>query len=101
MGFQYRLLENLYNAPFSLLQRLTSLFNYKMSHAFVQKQFRSGFMIPIIKENQGSHKRCWKLKGDYDIPCHFKDLRTCFEKSVLGASSHFISLALRRKIWTV
>ena len=47
--------EHFHNAPLSVLQRLTSLFNYMMSHAFVPKQFRSGFMIPIIKDNQGSH----------------------------------------------
>ena len=47
--------EHLHYAPLSLLIRLTYLFNMMLKHAFVPEQFRSGFMIPIIKDHQGDH----------------------------------------------
>ena len=47
--------EHLHFAPLSLLVRLTNLFNMMLKHAFVPSQFRSGFMIPIIKDHQGDH----------------------------------------------
>ena len=55
--------EHFHNAPLSLLHRFTSLFNNMLSHAFVPKQYRSGFMIPIIKDSQGSHSDVGNYRG--------------------------------------
>ena len=46
--------EHLQYAPLNLLMRITTLFNDMMSHSFVPKQFRLGFMVPIVKDNQGN-----------------------------------------------
>ena len=46
--------EHLLNAPLNMLIRLTSLFNAMLKHSFVPKQFRLGFMVPIIKDHQGN-----------------------------------------------
>ena len=46
--------EHLHFAPLSFLVRITNLFNMMLKHAFVPSQFRSGFMIPIIKDQQGN-----------------------------------------------
>ena len=45
--------EHLQFAPAALMARLTGLFNLMLKHSFVPWQFRSGFMIPIVKDNQG------------------------------------------------
>ena len=55
--------EHFHNAPLSLLHRFTSLFNNMLSHAFVPKQYHSGFMIPIIKDSQGSHSDVGNYRG--------------------------------------
>ena len=55
--------EHFHNAPLSLLIRLTSLFNMMLVHAFVPKQFRSGFMIPIVKDSRGSHSDVGNYRG--------------------------------------
>ena len=46
--------EHFHHAPFNLLERLTKLFNRMLLHSFVPTQFRLGFMIPIVKDNQGN-----------------------------------------------
>ena len=46
--------EHLQNAPANLLIVITALFNRMMSHSMVPKQFRSGFMVPIVKDKQGN-----------------------------------------------
>ena len=55
--------EHFHNAPFALLQRLTLLFNQMLRHSFVPNQFRLGFMIPIIKDNSGSHSDVSNYRG--------------------------------------
>ena len=45
--------EHLHFAPLSLLVRITILFNLMLKHAFVPEQYRLGFMIPIVKDQQG------------------------------------------------
>ena len=55
--------EHFHNAPLSLLIRLTSLFNMMLFRAFVPKQFRSGFMIPIVKDSRGSHSDVGNYRG--------------------------------------
>ena len=45
--------EHLHYAPLSLLIRITFLLNQMLKHSFVPRQFRSGFMIPIVKDQQG------------------------------------------------
>ena len=55
--------EHFHNAPFSLITRLTNLFNNMLKHGFVPKQFRFGFMIPIIKDSQGSHSDVSNYRG--------------------------------------
>ena len=55
--------EHFHNAPLTLLNRLTSLFNRMLVHAFVPQQFRFGFMIPIVKDAQGSHSDVGNYRG--------------------------------------
>ena len=46
--------EHLHHSPLNMLIRLTNLFNSMLRHSFVPKQFQSGFMIPIVKDNHGN-----------------------------------------------
>ena len=46
--------EHFHFAPLSLLLRLTDLFNEMIRHSFVPKEFKSGFMIPIVKDLRGN-----------------------------------------------
>ena len=46
--------EHLQFAPLNFLLRITTLFNMMLRHLFVPKEFRSGFMIPIIKDTRGN-----------------------------------------------
>ena len=46
--------EHLQFAPASLILRLTSLFKLMLKHSFVPQQFKLGYMIPIVKDNQGN-----------------------------------------------
>ena len=47
-------IEHLHHSPLNILVRLTNLFNSMLRHSFVPKQFQSGFMVPIVKDNQGN-----------------------------------------------
>ena len=47
-------IEHLHHSPLNMLIRLTNLFNSMLRHSFMPKQFQSGFMIPIVKDNQGN-----------------------------------------------
>ena len=55
--------EHLHYAPLNLLTRLTSLFNSMLKHAYVPKQFRLGFIVPIIKDQQGNHADISNYRG--------------------------------------
>ena len=55
--------EHFLNAPFSIIQRLTNLFNCMLIHSFVPSQFRLGFMIPIIKDSRGNHSDVGNYRG--------------------------------------
>ena len=55
--------EHLHNAPLNLLQRLSSLFNIMLRHSFVPKQFQTGFIIPLIKDQQGNHADITNYRG--------------------------------------
>ena len=46
--------EDFMLASLNFLSRLTSLFNYMMTHSFVPHQFRHGYMIPIAKDTHGN-----------------------------------------------
>ena len=46
--------EHFKHAPLNFLQRLTKLFNSMLRHSFVPKQFRSGYVIPIVKDTNGN-----------------------------------------------
>ena len=46
--------EHFQNAPLILFIRLTSLFNFMLSHSYVTKQFSFGTIIPIIKDKHGN-----------------------------------------------
>ena len=46
--------EHLHHSPLNILIRLTELFNSMLRHSFVPKQFQSGFMVPIVKDNHGN-----------------------------------------------
>ena len=55
--------EHFQNAPFILILRLTSLFNYMLGHGFVPSQFRLGTIIPIIKDRNGSSSDVNNYRG--------------------------------------
>ena len=55
--------EHLHYAPLNFLIRLTALFNLMLRHSFVPKQFRSGFIVPIVKDNQGNHADLGNYRG--------------------------------------
>ena len=47
-------IEHFHHSPLNMLVRLTNLFNSMLRHSFVPKQFQSGIMIPIVKDNHGN-----------------------------------------------
>ena len=55
--------EHFHNAPFCLVQKLVLLFNRMLIHSYVPSQFRFGFMIPLIKDNQGNHSDLANYRG--------------------------------------
>ena len=55
--------EHLHFAPLNLLIRLTLLFNSMLKHAFVPRQFQLGFIVPIIKNQQGNHSDTSNYRG--------------------------------------
>ena len=46
--------EHLQSAPVALVQRLSTLFNLMLKHSFVPRQFKLGYMIPLVKDNHGN-----------------------------------------------
>ena len=46
--------EHFMHAPFILYIKLATLFNQMMTHSFVPIQFKSGTIIPLIKDKSGS-----------------------------------------------
>ena len=46
--------EHLIYAPLNVLIRISGLFNSMLKHGCVPQQFRYGYMVPIIKDHQGS-----------------------------------------------
>ena len=71
--------EHLLNAPLNLLKRLTTLFNSMLNHAFVPKQFRFGFMIPLIKDQQGNHTDSNNYRGITISPIISKLFEHCLK----------------------
>ena len=55
--------EHFQNAPLNFLIRLTRLFNLMLQHSFVPRQFRLGFMVPILKDHQESHANIDNYRG--------------------------------------
>lgn len=55
--------EHFQNGPVLLFQRLQNLFSGMLKHGFVPKQFRFGFMIPIIKDSQGNASDVSNYRG--------------------------------------
>ena len=55
--------EHLHNAPLIMLERIASLFNMMLSHAFVPRQFQLGFMLPLIKDQQGNKSDSSNYRG--------------------------------------
>ena len=71
--------EHLFNAPINLLKRLTFLFNLMLRHAFVPRQFRFGFMIPLIKDQQGNHSDSNNYRGITISPIISKLFEHCLK----------------------
>ena len=46
--------EHLHYAPLNFLIRVSDLFNGMLRHSFVPREFRSGFMIPLVKDLHGN-----------------------------------------------
>ena len=55
--------EHFFNAPLALFDRLKNLFNHMLFHSFVPFQFRLGFVLPIVKDNQGSLSDSGNYRG--------------------------------------
>ena len=55
--------EHIHNAPLSLLQRLSFLFNMMLRHGSVPHQFRRGFMVPLVKDQAGNHASTSNYRG--------------------------------------
>ena len=55
--------EHLHNAPLILFKKLETVFNAMLKHGFVPKQFRFGFMIPLIKDTKGNHGDVSNYRG--------------------------------------
>ena len=83
--------EHLHNAPLIVLRRLTNLFNQMLKHSFVPKQFKLGFMVPIIKNHQASHADASNYRGITISPIISKlfehSLKVVFGK-YLGTSNY-------------
>lgn len=85
--------EHFLNGPFNLFVRLKILFTSMLSHSFVPKQFRFGFMIPIIKDHQGNHGDVGNYRGITISPIISKVfehvLRIVFSDYMLTSSYQF------------
>ena len=46
--------EHLHHSSLNILIRLTNLFNSMLYHSFVPRQFQTGFMVPVVKDNHGN-----------------------------------------------
>ena len=71
--------EHLHNAPLSIIKRLASLFNMMLSPSFVPKQFRLGFMVPIVKDHSGNHSDSGNYRGITISPIISKLFEHCLK----------------------
>ena len=55
--------EHLHHAPVNFLSRVALLFNRMLKHSFVPQQFQRGYMIPLIKDQQGNHSDTNNYRG--------------------------------------
>ena len=55
--------EHFHFAPLNFLLRVSSLFNMMLQHSFVPNDFRSGFMIPIVKDGRGNKADTGNYRG--------------------------------------
>ena len=55
--------EHFHNAPVMMFERLSVLFNTMLKHSFVPKQFRLGFMVPLIKDQSGNQACSSNYRG--------------------------------------
>ena len=55
--------EHFLLSPASFLIRITNLFNSMLKHGIVPLQFRYGYMVPIIKDTQGSNADIGNYRG--------------------------------------
>ena len=71
--------EHLHHAPLNLIIRLTCLFNFMLNHSFVPNQFRFGYMIPIVKDNQGNKSDTSNYRGITISPIISKLFEHCLK----------------------
>ena len=76
--------ENFMHVPFILFIKLATLFNHMMTHSFVPSQFKSGTIIPLIKDRSGSTCDANNYRGITISPIASK----VFERSRSG--NHFL-----------
>ena len=55
--------EHFHYAPLSLLLRFVALFNQMIRHSFVPREFKAGFMIPIVKDLRGNKADTSNYRG--------------------------------------
>ena len=94
--------EHLHNAPLNLLNRIASLFNLMLRHSYVPRQFREGFIIPLVKDQQGNHADTGNYRGITISPIISKILEHVLKKhfmeSLLTSPNQF---GFKRKSSTV
>ena len=85
--------EHFQNGPLILFIKLTSLFNFMLSHAYVPNQFRFGSMIPIIKDSRGNASDINNYRGITISPMLSKVfehvLKTLFSHHLATSSYQF------------
>ena len=83
--------EHLHHAPLNFLSRAASLFNAMLKHSYVPHQFRTGIMIPLIKDQQGNHSDTSNYRGITISPVFSKILEHILKATFfdyLSSSQH-------------
>ena len=79
--------EHLQNAPLEMINRLASLFNMMLRHACVPKQFKFGYIVPLVKDHGGNHGDIGNYRGITISPIMSK----LFEHVLKGVFFDFLS----------
>ena len=76
--------EHFLNAPYTVFEQMTLLFNMMLMHSIVPKQFKLGTIIPIVKDHQGNIGDVSNYRGITISPIASKIFEHCL-KIVFGS----------------